>query len=560
MTNYAIARVFTRIADLMEIQGENPFKIRAYRSAAQTMQELTENLEVLAGRGELQTIPGVGEAIADKTREIIATGTCKLHEKLKAEVPESLIELLNIRGFGTKKIHTVWKELGVTNLDELERAAREHRIRTVPGFSEKSEANLLEAIEGSRRRRERWPIADALPYAEGLLRLFRDTGAFTRIELAGSLRRRQDTVGDVDFVASANDESAALNALAGHSEVAEVLHRGEHEISLCSHNRLRVDVHLVPEGEFAGGWQYYTGSIAHNEDLAARAGAKHPGYFPGADEEAVYGGLDLEMVPPELREGRGEVEAAAEKRLPRLIQAEDIRGILHAHSTWSDGSASIERMAQAARELGYAYHGNTDHSHALSITGGLDPERLRQQMAEIDRLNATFTDGFRVLKGIECDILADGALDLPLELLNELDVVIASVHTHQKQDAETITARVIRALESGVVDILAHPTGRILGVRDPYAVDMDRVMDAAKANKVALEINAFPDRLDLNEVYARQAKDRGIPISVNTDAHKPEHLSLLRYGIWQARRAWLVPGDVINTWPLDRLMDWLHKR
>lgn len=557
MTNYAIARVFTRIADLMEIQGENPFKIRAYRTAAQTMQEMTENLQVLAERGELRTIPGVGEAIADKTREIVATGTCRLYEKLKAEVPESLIELLSLRGFGTKKIHLVWKELGVRNLDELERAARDGRIRQLAGFSEKSEANLLEAIEGTRRRRERWPIADALPYAEGLLRLLRETGRFTRLELAGSLRRRQDTVGDVDFVGSAADETEALAAVAAHPETAEVLQRGEHAITICSQNRLRVDLHLVPEARFAEGLLRYTGSVAHQQQLALRG---TPGAEAGTDEAALYRSLGLTWIDPELREGRGEIEAAAENRLPHLIEATDIRGILHAHSTWSDGSASIARMAQAARDLGYAYHGNTDHSQVLTIAGGLDPDRLRAQAAEIDALNASFTDGFRILKGIECDILADGSLDLPLELLDELDVVVASVHSHQRQDRETITARVVRALESGVVDILAHPTGRILGVRDPSAVDLERVMDAALANRVALEINAFPDRLDLNECYARRAKERGIPISLNTDAHKPEHLSLLRYGIWQARRAWLEPEDVINTWPLDRLLGWLHHR
>jgi DNA polymerase (family X) len=557
MNNYAIARVFSRIGDLMEIQGENAFKIRAYRNAAHAMQELTESLEVLAERGELETIPGVGEAIGAKTREILATGTCKLYERLKAEVPESLIGLLGLPGFGAKKIHTVWKELGVRNLDDLELAAREHRLRTVSGFSVKSEENLLAAIEAHRRRRVRTPIGIALPYAEALVRMLQATGKFEKVEIAGSVRRMKDMVGDIDLLGETDDEQAALDAFIHHPEVHEVRQRSDREASVVTHNGLCVDLFVADGFRFARRLVQLTGSDAHRSQLEASA---PPDAMAPVNEAFFYRQCGLPWIPPELREGTGEIEAAKAGRLPQLIEASAIRGILHAHSTWSDGSAAIERMAAAARELGYAYHGNTDHSRALSITGGLDEKRLREQMAEIDALNATFTDGFRVLKGIECDILPDGTMDLPLELLNELDLVIASVHSHQKQDEETMTRRIVRALESGVVDILAHPTGRLLGHRDAYSVDMERVMDAAVANRVAMEINAFPDRLDLNEVHARRAKERGIPISINTDAHRPEHLSLLRYGIAQARRAWLEPEDVINTWPLERLLRWLRTR
>jgi DNA polymerase (family 10) len=564
MNNYAIARVFTRIADLMEIQGQNAFKIRAYRNAAATMQELTESLEVLAERNELENIPGIGEAIAQKTRDILATGTTKLYENLKAEVPETLIGLLDLPGFGPKKIQAAWKELGVRNLDDLERAAAEHRLRTLPGMGEKSEGKVLEALAAFRRRKERTPIGIALPYARGLARLFLETGAFERCEPSGSVRRRGDLVGDLDFVAAATDPEAAIEAFMKHAEIREVQGREDDHVKAVAHNGVPMELKVVRPEAFPGALHRATGSKAHMEaleQLAAEKGINLTDLQASAEsEEAIYAALGLPCIPPELREGRGEIEAAREGRLPKLIEAGDIRGVLHAHSTWSDGSASIERMAAAARELGFAFHAVTDHSQALGIARGLNPERLRQQMAEIDALNATYTDGFRILKGIECDILPDGSMDLPLELLAELDVVVASVHSQQRQDRETITARVIKALESGVVDILAHPTGRILGMRDPQDLDLERVMDAAVANQVALEINAYPDRLDLDDVQAHQAKERGIPITINPDAHRPEHLSLYEYGICQARRAWLEAEDVINTWPLDRLLQWLHQR
>jgi DNA polymerase (family 10) len=560
MNNYAVARVFSRIADLMEIKGENVHKIRAYRTAAQTMQELTESLEVLAERGELQSIPGVGEAIAAKTRDILATGATKLYDGLKAEVPESLVELLGIPGFGVKKIRSVWQELGVRTLADLEQAAGEHRLRTIPGFSDKTEANVLEAVAAARKRRDRTPIGVALPYAEGLARLLRATGKFERLEIVGSLRRRKDTLGDIDLLGASSDPEGALEALLASGEVGEVLERGEHGLTVLTQDRLRLDLCVVSPEAFPAELQRRTGSEAHTARLGALAvekGVSLPARV--TDEEEVYRSLGLPWIPPELREGQGEIEAARDGRLPRLIEERDYRGVLHAHTTWSDGAVSVERMALAARDLGHSYLAITDHSQALTIAGGLDEARLLAQMAEIDGVNAKLA-GFRVLRGIECDIMGDGSLDLPCELLERLDFVIGSVHSHQRQDEETMTRRIVRALESGVLDLLAHPTGRILGVRDPYGVDMERVMDAALANGVAMEINAYPDRLDLNEGYARRAKDRGIPISVNPDAHRPEHLGLLRYGIGQARRAWLEAEEVINTWPLDRLTRWLAER
>lgn len=564
MNNYAIARVFSRIGDLMEIQGENVFKIKAYRTAAATMQELTESLEALAERGELLNVPGIGEAIAQKTQDILATGTTKLYEKLKSEVPESLADLLALPGFGPKKIQAAWRELGVRNLDDLEAAARAQRVRTLPGMAAKSEEKLLAGIEAYRRRRERIPTGVALPYANGLARLIRETGAFTRVEVAGSVRRRRDLVGDIDLVGEAEEWEAALAAFTAHSEVREVLSRGDGHAQVIVHNGARVEMCVAPPGRFGGALVRVTGSAAHLADLAQLAEERgidlEALYGEAASEESFYAALGLPVIPVELREGRGEVRAALDGKLPRLITGKDLRGVLHAHTTWSDGVATMEQMAAAARELGYAFHAVTDHSQVLGITRGLTPERLRLQMAEIDAFNATQPDGFRVLKGIECDILPDGRLDLPLDLLNELDVVVASVHLMQRQDRETITARVLAALETGVVDILAHPTGRILGMRDSTELDLERVLDAAVKHRVALEINAAADRLDLNEVYARQAKERGIPITINTDAHSTRSLGACDYGIAQARRAWLEADDVINTWELPRLLNWLHHR
>jgi DNA polymerase (family 10) len=564
MNNFAVARVFSRIADLMEIQGQDFFKIRAYRNAAQVMQDLTESLEVLAERGELKAIPGVGDAIADKTRDILATGTTRLYDRLREEVPESLTGLLHLSGFGPKKIQAVWKHLGVTDLDSLEAAARAQRLRDVPGLGAKSEEGVLRAIEGYRRRRREIPVYQAYPYAENLVRELRATGRFHRLEVAGSLRRMKDVVADINLAGSAEDTADALAALEGHAEVQQVLERGDGEIAVETLAERRVTLRVGPPAEFGALWLTTTGAPAHLAALGTPVGRGAPAAAPDAeadpDEAAAYALLGLPWIPPELREGLGEVEAARAGQLPRLITAADMRGILHAHSTWSDGLASLAEMAETARGLGFAYHAATDHSKALAMVRGLNEDRVALQGVEIDRLNAGYGGAFRLLKGIECDILPDGALDLDLGCLAGLEVVVASVHSALRQDRETLTGRVVRALESGVVDILGHPTSRILGMRDPSALDMDVVMTVALEQQVALEINAYPDRLDLNAELARRAAARGLLISLNTDAHKPDQIGALRFGIGQARRAGLTAEQVINTWPLERLLEWLTTR
>jgi DNA polymerase (family 10) len=568
MNNYGVARVFSGIADLMDLRGDNPFKVRAYRNAAQTMQELTERLEVLAERGELREIPGVGEAIAAKTRDILATGTTALYDELRAEIPESLAELLALPGFGVKKAQLVWRELAIADLPGLEQAAQTGRLRTLSGFTARTESSLVEAIAAHRARRLRTPIGVALPFADRLLAHLRGLGPLSRVEIAGSLRRRADTVGDLDFVAAARDPSAAAAACAGLEDLEQFRVAEPGRIEARVGPGLPVEIRLVEPSQFGPALLLATGSQGHLSRLQARAAERGldlmslagcPEREPVSEAE-VYAALGLPWIPPELREDRGELEAAEADRLPALIEERDIRGILHAHSTWSDGLASIADMAAAAGRCGFRFHGNTDHSKVLGVARGLDEARLLTQLEEIEALNRTLPEGPRILSGIECDILADGELDLPLDLLERLDVVVASVHLHQTQDRETMTARVVRALRSGVVDILGHPTGRLLGARDPFPLEFDAVLDAAVEHQVALEINASPERLDLNDVMARQAAQRGLRLSINTDAHRPDALGMLRFGIGQARRAWLEPGDVLNTWELEPLLDWLHRR
>lgn len=573
MTNSEIARVFVRLADLMEVQGENPFRVRAYRKAADTIEGLTESLESIAARGDLEAVPNIGKGIAEKIAEIVATGTTRALEERRTKVPEGLPELLNLPGLGPKTVQMLHQNLGVGSIDDLEKAVRNRRIRGLPGMGPKTEENLLKAIEAYRRRSKRWPLGRALPYAEELVAALRETEGLERIEIAGSLRRMCDTVGDIDLAGAARNKAPVMAAFTALPQARETLLQGPTRSSIRTREGLQVDLRLVGAEDFAALFLHFTGSREHNirlREMAEVRGLKLNEYgvfnaatgeevHLGAEEAEIYRFLGLPWIPPELREDRGEIEAALAGRLPKLIEIDDVRGNLHGHSDWSDGAVPIRAMVETARSLGHDYIAITDHSKALGVAGGLDEERLRRQMAEIDAINAA-GPGIRVLKGIEVDILADGRLDLEAEVLNELDIVVASVHSHFRQDEATMTARIIRALESGLVDILAHPTGRLLGHRDPYAVDVERLIDAAAATKTALEINANPARLDLNDLHARRARDRGVVLSVNTDAHSPRDFQYLRYGIATARRAWLEADDVLNTWPLDRLLVWLKER
>ncbi len=555
MTNHAVARVFQAIGDLMEIRGDNPFKVRAYRQAARTLEDMVEPVEILAERGELSGIPGFGEAILAKTADILRTGTCDLYESLKEEMPGTLPTLLALPGIGAKKVLAIWRETGVSTIDELEVAAKAGRLAGLPGMGSRTEAALLEAIPALRRRTARIPIGTALPYAEALRRDLLAGGVLQRVEFTGSLRRRRDTVGDIDLLAECADVEAGLDVLAHSQETTKVLAREGNRIEVMTAAGIRAELRVVPAAAFGTAWVVGSGTAEHVKKLSAL------GPLPEvATEEAVYAAVGLPAIPVELRVGADELEAARTGALPVLIEPGDLRGILHAHTNWSDGFGTISQMADAARRLGFAYHAVTDHSRALAVARGLDEARLREQMLAIDQLNQSAPDGFRILKGIECDILPDGSLDLPLDLLNELDVVVASVHLQQRMDEETMTDRILRAIESGVVDILGHPTGRLLGMRDPYAVDMERVMQAAVRQQVCMEINAAHERLDLSSVHAALARRHGLLLAINTDAHHPDHLGAVALGVSQARNAGLRAEDVLNTWPLDRLLGWLHGR
>lgn len=568
MTNYEIARRFSRIGDILEIQGENPFKVRAYRRAAEVIDGLVEPLADIEARGALGDIEGFGPAIAAKTRDFLRTGTTKLYEQIKDAVPPGVLAMAAIPGIGPKTVRTLWEALGVTTTEELAEAARAGRVRAVPGFGPGKEKNLLEAIERAGRLSERLPLYVALPYAERLARELSARPEIRRVEVAGSLRRGRATIGDIDLVGASGDPGATMAAFAGLPGITEVLETGPSKTAALCDLGLRVDLRLTGEENFGALLHHFSSGQAHNiqlRDLAEARGLKINEYgvfdaatgeerFRGEDEAQVYAALGLPAIPPELREGRGEIEAARQNRLPGLVAEADFRGQLHCHSTYSDGSADIRAMAEAALARGYEYLAITDHSRSLSIANGLSRDRLLQQLDEIAALNAELVPrGLTLLTGQEVDILADGSLDGDEDLLARLDIVVASVHIRHREDEAAMTARVLRAIESPHVDILGHPTGRLLGRREPFPLDLEAVIEAAVRTGTVLEINAAPERMDLDDVYAFRARAAGAKFTVNADAHSTSGLGLLPWGLRMARRAWLTPEDVINTYPLPRL-------
>jgi DNA polymerase IV (family X) len=571
VTNHEIALRFTRIADILEIQGENAFKVRAYRTAAETIEELDEALSDIEARGGLEEIPGFGPAIVGKTRDFLTKGTTKLWEEVKDAIPPGVVRMAAVPGIGPKTVTALWKALKVESIEELEAAAQAGRVREVPGFGPGKEKNLLEAIARWRRLSERAPLYVALPYAERLARALRARPEVSAADPAGSLRRGRDTVGDIDLVAATTDPAATADAVAALPGITEVFERGEHKVSAFSDLGLRVDVRLAAPEDYGALLLHFSSGRAHNIQLreyAEARGLKINEYgvwdvatgeekYRGGEEAGVYEALGLAFIPPELREGRDEIEQAAANALPQLVTVEDFKGQLHEHSTWSDGTASIREMVEAALARGYAYLAITDHSPLVTVANGLSAERVRAQWEEIDALRAEYGDRIAILKGLEVDIRADGSLDMDEEILAQMDVVVASAHMRYKEDEAKMTARIVRALENPHVDILGHPTGRLIGRREPFAVDMDAVIDAAARTGTVLEINASPDRMDLKDEYARRAKERGVKLTVNADAHSTSGLDLLKWGLFMARRAGLTADDVINTYSLDRLRETL---
>jgi DNA polymerase (family 10) len=567
-----LAEIFQTIADLLEIKGENIYKILAYRKAADSLNNLGRDVNDAWRQGELNTIPGVGKAIAEKIDELLSTGKLEFLEKVKAEVPESLAGLLKVPDLGPKKVALFWKQAGITNLAELEAAARAGKLRGLPGMGEKSEAKIIAGIEALSRRTGRIPLGKAWPAAQELLAYLRAVPGVTAAEAAGSLRRMRSTIGDLDLMVAASDPRPVMEAFVNHPQVLNVGGHGEAKSSVEFRDHLRAQLWVQPPERFGTALAYATGSKDHNvrlRELALDQGLSlsEKGFLRPdgteilcATEEQVYATLGLPWVPPELREDRGEVQAAKAGKLPRLLERDDLRAELHSHSTWSDGRLTIREMAEEARKRGLTMLAVTDHSFGLGITRGLTAEQFAEQRHEIDAVQKELGDTLRLLQGTEVEIKADGSLDYPDEVLRELDIVIASLHVSLRQPRQQVTQRLLNAIRNPHVDVIGHPTGRMIPDREAADLDMEAVLAAAAEAGVALEINADPSRLDLDDVYTRRAIELGIPLSVNTDAHSGSALDLVIYGVATARRGWAKPEDVINTWEEKRLLRWLRKR
>ena len=567
MKNTEVAGVFQDIADLLELKGEIPFKIRAYQRAVRSIEHLPVELEQLMKEGKLREVTGIGEAIAKKITELLTTGRLEYYERLRAEFPEGVIALLDIPGIGPKTAMRLSTALGVTSVEELERAIVEGKVAGLFRLGDKTAENILHHLQSMRTREQRTPIGVALPLVEDIIFSLRQRSDLRNLIPAGSLRRFQETIGDIDLMGTAADGGAAIDTFVRLPQVKEVLAKGGTKASVISHHGLQVDFRVVEDDAFGSLLQYFTGSKQHNIALRERGhrqGLKLSEYGitdlrsgemeKFAAEEDFYHRLGLQFVPPELREGQQEVERAEQGTLPELVSLSDIRGDLHVHTNWSDGHDSIEAMAIAARALGYQYIAITDHSKGRGIAHGLNEERVREQISEIRRLNERL-EGIHILSGIEVDIRADGGLDLPDELLKELDVVIAGVHSAMGQEEERMTRRILRAIESPYVDIIAHPTCRLLGEREPVAADLETIFRVAARTGTILEINAMPDRLDLKDIHIFRARELGVKLIIGTDAHSTEHLGYVRFGVGIARRGWCEAGHISNTLPVKALLN-----
>ncbi len=572
MTNQQLAKTFSTIADLLEIRGENIYKILAYRKAADSLSNLSQDINDIWKQGKLTEVDGVGKAIAEKIDELLSTGHLEFLDKLEKEVPPSLAEELQVPDLGPKKVAMFWKELGITGLQQLEEAARGGKLRRLPGMGEKSEAKIIAGIEALGRRSTRIPLGRAWPFAQELLEYLGRVAGVKAVEVGGSLRRMRSTVGDIDILAAAKDSSEVMDAFVKRKDVARVLGKGETKASVEFTHGLRAQLWVHPPEHWGTALVYATGSKDHNVRLREFALSK--GFSLSehslkrkdgsevicAREEDVYETLGLPWIPPELREDRGEVQAAIKGKLPDLIELKDIKSDLQAHSTWSDGKLSIHKMADAAEKRGLKALAMTDHTNSLGVVQGMDEAAVKEQGKEIEKVMGGLKDGFTLLKGAEVEIKSDGSLDYSDEVLASLDIVVASIHTGLRQPREKITERLIKAIHNPNVDVIGHPTGRLFPDREPSDLDMEAVFEAAAKAGVALEINAHPMRLDLDDVHAKRAIDMGIKLSINTDAHVEEDLDYMHFGVSTARRAWVEAEEVINTWSTTKLLKWLKSR
>ncbi len=567
--NFDLARLFYEMATLLEVRNESVFRIRAYQRGAQTLEALPTDVEELAARGELTRLPGIGKDLAAKIKEYLDTGHIAQLETLRSGLPSSFASLLQVRGLGPKTAAALYEQIGVDSVEKLEELCRSKAIVGVAGIREKTCENILKGIALLKTGRSRMLLSRARGIADQVVDVLTAHGGIERIEVAGSLRRMRETVKDIDILVTSRDAKRVITTFTSLPSVVDVIGAGDTRASVRHAEGLQIDLRVVPPDSFGAALQYFTGSQDHNvrmREIASRRGLRVSEYgvfeeatgarIAGATEEDVYAAVGMRWMPPELRENRGEIEAAQSDRLPRLVTAADIRGDLHAHTEWSDGHHPIEKLIEAAQARGYEYIIVSDHSKSTAIANGLSADQLLTQVARIRELQPQYR--IRILAGCECDILADGTLDFPDEVLRQLDFVLAAVHSRFKQNRHDMTTRIVRALEHPLVNVLVHPTGRRLTSRDPYDVDMEAVLATAKRNGKAVEINCSPERLDLNDVHARRAGELGIPIAVSTDTHYLNELNHIDLGLGIARRAWIGPEQVLNARPLDDLLAWAH--
>lgn len=585
MENLDVARTLTTLADLLEIQGANPFRIRAYRNAVNTVNSLSRPLAAMVEDGEdLTELSGIGKNVAAHIVELLGTGRISRLDEVAQEIPVTLVELVRLDGVGPKKAKKLFDELGVETVDDLEAQIEKGTVQELDGFGAKSVEKIRHAIEDHRKYTGRFQIHEAEMLIAGLVEYVRATPGVEDVQIAGSLRRRKETIGDVDLLARfEGDGTPVVDRFVAFDGAARINGAGPTKGSIVLHSGLQVDLRVIPSRSYGAALQYFTGSKEHNVEVRTRAvrngirvnewgvfrmpdgadpaelGKEDGERLAGDTEESVYAALGMTWVPPVLRENRGEVQSALTGELPRLVTLDDIRGDLQMHSTWSDGKVTLEEMTRACRDLGYEYIAVTDHTQAMAMVQGLTPERAREQWKEVDEVREQ-VEGIELFRSAEIDILEDGSLDMPDEILEELDVVVISVHLFMDQDRTTITDRVLKAMSHPSVDILAHPTGRLINRREPFAMDVETVLEAAAELQVAVELNANPNRLDFSDVHVHRAKELGVPVVISTDAHNPAGLHHMRFGVDQARRGWLGPDDVLNTRSLEDFRAWLNRR
>lgn len=570
MKNKELADLFDKMADILEFKGENPFKISAYRKASRILGDLTKDIEEIAENGKLKDVPGIGEGMAQKIVEYLKTGKMSKFEEVKKGVSDELIAIMDIPGMGPKTLSMIHKEKGISDLSQLEKAVENGSLIGLPGIGEKKVENIKRGIQLLKQSKGRMNLGIAYPLAKRIVESLREKTGSKKIEWAGSLRRMRENIGDIDILATGPNQEKIVYTFTHLPEVKEVLASGGTKASVIVEGGVQIDLRVVEEDSYGAALQYFTGSKDHNIHLRGIAKTKgikinEYGVFKGEkkiggkEEKDVYQALGMEWIEPELREDRGEIEASQEGRLPKLVQESEIKGDLHIHSKWSDGTSPIEEIARAAQKRGYQYVAICDHSKSLKIAHGLDESRLMRQIEEIDRINEKLK-GIQILKGVEVDILTDGKLDLPDKVLEKLDLVVVAIHSGFKQDKEKMTKRIVRALENPFVHILAHPSGRLLGARDPYEVEIDELMEAAKRYGKALEINSTFERLDLDDLHCRKAKEIGIKLGIGTDAHHLDQMWMISLGVAVARRGWLGTPDLLNTLPLKGILKWCRSR